>query len=149
MIVTPCLHSTGVCFHERCVYTERLCAKNRENVFTGISSNTNYLRIIRAFYTIVTSSQEALTDSYNDCPDSGGNVTVPPGLTSRAFTPSRLTVVTSSLPSGIERRAHFEEQKKIIDRINQWLVITGESRPLFFPRLLFPQICSRSPSTSL
>ena len=109
--------------NERCVYREHLCALHRENLFTGISSSTLYLRIIRVFYVITQHSDDVIVS------DTPGQANI--GLTSRAFMPKPLVPdtardkTTSVTSSSQDRRPVFEEQKRLVERVNQWLSITG------------------------
>ena len=117
---------TETALNERCAYTEHLCAQNRENVFTGVSSNTNYLRVIRVFYVINTHAHDDDSDTLIQ-----SNV----GLTSRAFMPKHIastatpacdrTTAVTSQQSTSDRRPVYEEQKRLLERVNHWLSITG------------------------
>ena len=103
-------------FDERCVYKEHLYAKNRENIFTGVSSVTKYLRIVRAFYVIA----RAVTSEVHVTQSSPQ-----PRLTTRTFVPAQIGVIATSLPINMCNISPYEETRRVLERINHWLSITG------------------------
>ena len=94
-------------FEERCVYSEHRCANHRLNYLTGPNRTTRYIRVVRAFFVVTKGA--------------GGRMDYPSArLTVRTFSPLQLTRPTPGHP------AEFEQTRHLVDRVNQWLQVTGE-----------------------
>ncbi|KAI0217195.1 hypothetical protein LSAT2_030924 [Lamellibrachia satsuma] len=93
-------------FEERCIYSEHRCANHRLNYLTGPNRTTRYIRIVRAFFVVTKGVGVRM-----DYPSAR--------LTFRTFTPLQLTRPTVSHP------AEFEQTRQVVDRVNQWLQVTG------------------------
>ena len=100
--------SSEMTFEERCIFSEHRCANHRLNYLTGPNRTTRYVRIVRAFF--VVAKGVGLRMDYPAA-----------RLTFRTFTPLQLTRPTSG------HMAEFEQTRQVIDRVNQWLQVTGET----------------------
>ena len=115
----PCvLVGSDTTFEERCIYSEHRCANHRLNYLTGPNRTTRYIRIVRAFFVVTKGVGVRM-----DYPSAR--------LTFRTFTPLQLTRATVSHP------AEFEQTRQVVDRVNQWLQVTGEITCEAFYSILF------------
>ena len=85
---------------ERCFHTEHACANGN----LGPNNVTKYISIIRVmFVTMATGRTEA----------------PPVRLTCKTFVPVQIRPATRASP------AEFETMRQVLDRVNQWLHLTG------------------------
>lgn len=100
-------------FSERCKFTEHLCATDRMNVLKGFNRTTHFLRIVRLFYTTPRTNDASLS-------------TPMASITYRTFTPLSVVVASSRQPP------QFENTRQVVERINEWLRMTGNNTDEFY-----------------
>jgi len=93
-------------FEERCMFVEHICANNRSNVFKGVNRRTPYLRILRAYFVV-----HCLPGQRTEFPAVR--------MTYRTFSPVQTKAATQ------DQGPEFENMRLLLDRVNQWLQITG------------------------
>ena len=100
------LFSAEGAFEERCIFIEHICANNRSNILKGVNRRTPYLRVVRCFFVV------------HNMP---GPRTEFPALrmTYRTFTPGQAHAAAN------DGSPAYENMRLMLDRINQWLQITG------------------------
>ena len=107
-----------MCSSERCVFTEHVCASKRTNVLSGLNASTNYLTILRVFYTTLYPLQAAAEL------DNFMNMQI--RLTNRTFMPKHRILNDASISGKFCKGSDYEDAKAVLERINRWFSISGD-----------------------